>query len=127
MSRSRQRNQGGLTAFELGSHGVPHTLIADNAGGYLMQHSEIDLCIVGTDRTSARGDVCNKIGTYLKALAAHDNNIPFYVALPSPGIDWSIIDGIREIPIEQRDETEQSHAYGITPQGELGWVNTAPE
>lgn len=92
-----------------------------------MQHSEVDLCIVGTDRTSARGDVCNKIGTYLKALAAHDNNIPFYVALPSPSIDWSIIDGIREIPIEQRDETEQSHAYGITPQGELSWVNTAPE
>ncbi|EDU7996504.1 S-methyl-5-thioribose-1-phosphate isomerase [Salmonella enterica subsp. diarizonae] len=127
VDETRPRNQGGLTAFELGSHGVPHTLIADNAGGHLMQHGEVDLCIVGTDRTTARGDVCNKIGTYLKALAAHDNNIPFYVALPSPSIDWSIMDGIREIPIEQRDGTEQSHVYGITPQGELSWVNTAPE
>ncbi|MDI4583389.1 S-methyl-5-thioribose-1-phosphate isomerase, partial [Klebsiella pneumoniae] len=85
-----------------------------------------DLCIVGTDRTTARGDVCNKIGTYLKALAAHDNHVPFYVALPSPTIDWTIEDG-KSIPIEQRDGKEQSHVYGINPQGELSWVNTAPE
>lgn len=102
------------------------TLIADNAGGHLMQHGDVDLCIVGTDRTTARGDVCNKIGTYLKALAAHDNHVPFYVALPSPTIDWTIEDG-KSIPIEQRDGKEQSHVYGINPQGELSWVNTAPE
>ncbi|MSN41909.1 S-methyl-5-thioribose-1-phosphate isomerase, partial [Escherichia coli] len=97
-----------------------------NAGGHLMQHGDVDLCIVGTDRTTARGDVCNKIGTYLKALAAHDNHVPFYVALPSPTIDWTIEDG-KSIPIEQRDGKEQSHVYGINPQGELSWVNTAPE
>ncbi len=126
VDETRPRNQGGLTAFELGSHGIPHTLIADNAGGHLMQHGDVDLCIVGTDRTTARGDVCNKIGTYLKALAAHDNHVPFYVALPSPTIDWTIEDG-KSIPIEQRDGKEQSHVYGINPQGELSWVNTAPE
>jgi len=93
VDETRPRNQGLLTAFELGSHGIPHTLIADNAGGHLMQHGEVDLCIVGTDRTTAQGDVCNKIGTYLKALAAHDNNVPFYVALPSPTIDWTINNG----------------------------------
>ena len=124
VDETRPRNQGGLTAFELGSHGIPHTLIADNAGGHLMQHGDVDLCIVGTDRTTARGDVCNKIGTYLKALAAHDNHVPFYVALPSPTIDWTIEDG-KSIPIEQRDGKEQSHVYGINPQGELSWVNTA--
>ena len=91
-----------------------------------MQHGDVDLCIVGTNRTTARGDVCNKIGTYLKALAAHDNHVPFYVALPSPTIDWTIEDG-KSIPIEQRDGKEQSHVYGINPQGELSWVNTAPE
>ncbi|HAT1684035.1 TPA: S-methyl-5-thioribose-1-phosphate isomerase [Klebsiella oxytoca] len=125
VDETRPRNQGGLTAFELGSHGVPHTLIADNTGGHLMQHGKVDLCIVGTDRTTARGDVCNKIGTYLKALAAHDNHVPFYVALPSPTIDWTIRDG-KEIPIEQRSGKEQSHVYGINPQGELSWVNTVP-
>ena len=127
VDETRPRNQGGLTAFELGSHGVPHTLIADNAGGHLMQQGEVDLCIVGTDRTTASGDVCNKIGTYLKALAAHDNNVPFYVALPSPTIDWTIKNGLKEIPIEQRSGKEQSHVYGINPQGELSWVNTAPK
>lgn len=126
VDETRPRNQGGLTAFELGSHGVPHTLIADNAGGHLMQHGQVDLCIVGTDRTTASGDVCNKVGTYLKALAAHDNGVPFYVALPSPTIDWTISDGIQEIPIEERSGEEQSHVFGINPQGELSWVNTAP-
>ncbi len=126
VDETRPRNQGGLTSFELGSHGVPHTLIADNAGGHLMQHGEVDLCIVGTDRTTARGDVCNKIGTYLKALAAKANNIPFYVALPSPTIDFTVYDGVKEIPIEQRSGEEQSHVHGIDPQGNLSWVNTAP-
>lgn len=127
VDETRPRNQGLLTAFELGSHGVPHTLIADNAGGHLMQHGEVDLCIVGTDRTTSKGDVCNKIGTYLKALAAYDNQVPFYVALPSPTIDWTVYDGVKEIPIEQRDGKEQSHVVGIDPEGELSWVNTAPE
>ncbi|MGF1909753.1 S-methyl-5-thioribose-1-phosphate isomerase [Vibrio kasasachensis] len=126
VDETRPRNQGLLTAFELGSHGVPHTLIADNAGGHLMQHGEVDLCIVGTDRTTAKGDVCNKIGTYLKALAAYDNKVPFYVALPSPTIDWTVYDGVKEIPIEQRSGDEQSHVYGIDPTGKLSWVNTAP-
>ncbi|RJX69407.1 S-methyl-5-thioribose-1-phosphate isomerase [Vibrio sinensis] len=126
VDETRPRNQGLLTAFELGSHGVPHTLIADNAGGHLMQHGEVDLCIVGTDRTTAKGDVCNKIGTYLKALAAYDNNVPFYVALPSPTIDWTVFDGVKEIPIEQRTGDEQSHVIGIDPNGQLSWVNTAP-
>ena len=95
---TRPRNQGAaLTAWELGRHGVEHTVIADNVGGHLMQHGKVDLCITGTDRTTASGDVCNKIGTYLKALAAHDNGVPFYVGLPSPTIDWSLDDG-REVP-----------------------------
>ncbi|MDX5594577.1 S-methyl-5-thioribose-1-phosphate isomerase [Pseudovibrio sp. SPO723] len=127
VDETRPRNQGGLTSFELGSHGVSHTLIADNAGGHLMQHGEVDLCIVGTDRTTARGDVCNKIGTYLKALAAKANGVPFYVALPSPTIDWTVWDGVKEIPIEQRDGTEQSHVYGIGPDGTRTWVDTAPK
>ncbi len=127
VDETRPRNQGLLTAFELGSHGVPHTLIADNAGGHLMQHGEVDLCIVGTDRTTAKGDVCNKIGTYLKALAAYDNQVPFYVALPSPTIDWSVSDGVKEIPIEQRAGEEQSHVFGINPEGKRSWVNTAPK
>ncbi|GAB2661577.1 S-methyl-5-thioribose-1-phosphate isomerase [Vibrio panuliri] len=126
VDETRPRNQGLLTAFELGSHGVPHTLIADNAGGHLMQHGEVDLCIVGTDRTTAKGDVCNKIGTYLKALAAYDNQVPFYVALPSPTIDWTVYDGVKEIPIEQRSGDEQSHVYGVDPTGKRSWVNTAP-
>ncbi|MCL9780619.1 S-methyl-5-thioribose-1-phosphate isomerase [Vibrio sp. S4M6] len=127
VDETRPRNQGLLTAFELGAHGVPHTLIADNAGGHLMQHGEVDLCIVGSDRTTSKGDVCNKIGTYLKALAAYDNKVPFYVALPSPTIDWSTSDGIKEIPIEQRSGDEQSHVYGLDTQGHRISVNTAPE
>ncbi len=102
VDETRPRNQGAsLTAWELGQHGVPHTVIADNAGGHLMQHGKVDFCIVGTDRTTRRGDVCNKIGTYLKALAAHDNGVPFYVGLPYPSIDWTIEDGA-SIPIEER-------------------------
>ncbi|PHM46181.1 S-methyl-5-thioribose-1-phosphate isomerase [Xenorhabdus mauleonii] len=127
VDETRPRNQGGLTSFELGSHGVPHTLIADNAGGHLMQHGKVDLCIVGTDRTTARGDVCNKIGTYLKALAAKANQVPFYVALPSPTLDFTVWDGVKEIPIEERAGEEQSHVYGINPEGTRSWVNTAPQ
>src|SRR5215470_10110179 len=113
VDETRPRNQGAsLTAWELGHHGVAHTVIADNTGGHLMQHGLVDMVIVGTDRTTAQGDVCNKIGTYLKALAAHDNGIPFYVALPSPTIDWTISDGIKEIPIEERDGREVSHIAG---------------
>ncbi|REF27604.1 methylthioribose-1-phosphate isomerase [Xenorhabdus cabanillasii] len=127
VDETRPRNQGGLTAFELGSHGVPHTLVADNAGGHLMQHGKVDLCIVGTDRTTARGDVCNKIGTYLKALAAKANQVPFYVALPSPTLDFTVWDGVKEIPIEQRSGEEQSHVYGLTSEGKHNWVNTVPQ
>ncbi len=113
VDETRPRNQGSqLTAWELAESGVPHTLIVDNAGGHLMQHGKVDLCITGTDRTTRNGDVANKIGTYLKALAAADNNIPFYVALPSTTIDWDIADGIREIPIEERDPREVSHIWG---------------
>ncbi len=112
---TRPRNQGAsLTAWELGRHGVAHTVIADNTGGHLMQHGLVDLVIVGTDRVTAAGDVCNKIGTYLKALAARDNNVPFYVALPSPTIDFSISDGLAEIPIEQRDTDEVATMTGRT-------------
>ncbi|MDJ0710330.1 MAG: S-methyl-5-thioribose-1-phosphate isomerase [Woeseiaceae bacterium] len=114
VDETRPRNQGSqLTAWELAESGVPHTLIVDNAGGHLMQHGMVDIVITGTDRTTRCGDVANKIGTYLKALAAHDNNIPFYVALPSTTIDWQSRDGIREIPIEQRDPEEVSHIYGV--------------
>jgi|TARA_Y100000310_G_scaffold300629_1_gene336455 methylthioribose-1-phosphate isomerase len=113
VDETRPRNQGAsLTAWELGAHGVAHTVIADNAGGHLMQQGEVDLCIVGSDRTTRTGDVCNKIGTYLKALAAHDNGIPFYAALPSSTIDWTIRDGIRDIPIEERPAEEVSHING---------------
>ncbi|CAN5808218.1 S-methyl-5-thioribose-1-phosphate isomerase [soil metagenome] len=105
VDETRPRNQGLLTAWELAQHGVPHTVIADNAGGHLMQRGQVDLCIVGTDRTTRGGDVCNKIGTYLKALAAHDNGVPFYAAVPSPSIDWTIEDG-RAIPIEERSADE---------------------
>lgn len=128
VDETRPRNQGAsLTAFELGRHGVPHTVIADNVGGHLMQHGEVDLCIVGTDRTTRRGDVCNKIGTYLKALAAHDNGIPFYVALPYPTIDWTLADGIREIPIELRDARELSHMTGRTESGEVATIGILPD
>jgi methylthioribose-1-phosphate isomerase len=113
VTETRPRNQGSkLTAWELGQHGVPHTLVADSAAGYLMQHSEVDLVIVGTDRTAYTGDVANKIGTYLEALAAKANNIPFYVALPSSSIDWKIRHGLKEIPIEQRGADEVKSADG---------------
>ncbi len=113
VDETRPRNQGSqLTAWELGQRGVPHTLIVDNAGGHLMQHGQVDIVITGTDRTTRCGDVANKIGTYLKALAADDNDVPFYVALPSTTIDWSARDGVAEIPIEQRDSREVSHVRG---------------
>ena len=120
VDETRPRNQGAaLTAFELGAHGVPHTIIADNAGGHLMQHGEVDLCIVGCDRPTATGDAANKIGTYLKALAAKDNGVPFYVALPQSTIDWTLSDGVREIPIEERDEKEVTHMSGSTASGDI--------
>ncbi len=127
VDETRPRNQGAsLTAWELQQHGVPHTLIVDNVGGYLMQHGQVDMVIVGTDRTTAQGDVCNKIGTYLKALAANDNNVPFYVALPGPTIDWRISNGLTEIPIEQRDGAEVSHISGLDSTGKVVVVNIAP-
>jgi methylthioribose-1-phosphate isomerase len=126
VDETRPRNQGAsLTAWELGQHGVPHTVIADNAGGHLMRHDEVDLCITGTDRTTASGDVANKIGTYLKALAAADNAVPFYVALPSPTIDWDIEDGDL-IPIEQRSPREVTHIAGWTETGERVEVRLTP-
>ena len=128
VDETRPRNQGmSLTAWELGHMGVRHTVIADNTGGHLMQHGLVDAVIVGTDRTTARGDVCNKIGTYLKALAAHDNGVPFYVALPSPSIDWQIEDGIKDIPIEQRDGAELSRVKGRLADGRIVEVDIAPE
>ncbi len=128
VDETRPRNQGAsLTAWELGMHGVPHTVIADNVGGHLMQHAMVDLCIVGTDRTAASGDVANKIGTYLKALAARDNDVPFYVALPSPTIDWTIDDGLAEIPIEQRDARELTHIAGKTAAGDVVEVQITPD
>lgn len=127
VDETRPRNQGAyLTAYELGQQGVPHTVIVDNAGGHLMQHGLVDICFVGTDRTTRAGDVCNKIGTYLKALAAHDNNIPFYVCAPSPSIDFSITDGLRDIPIEQRSEREVSHILGRNESGVLTQVDILP-
>ncbi len=126
VDETRPRNQGAhLTAWELGSHGIPHTLIVDNAGGHLMQHKMVDLCLVGTDRVTARGDVCNKIGTYLKALAAHDNAIPFYVALPSPTIDWTLQDGLK-IPIEERSGEEVAYVQGAL-NGSIEKVRITPE
>lgn len=125
VDETRPRNQGAaLTAFELGHHGVPHTIIADNAGGHLMQRGEVDLCIVGTDRTAANGDVANKIGTYLKALAAHDNNVPFYVALPFSTIDWSLDDGF-EIPIEERSADEVTRMTGRLADGAIVTMDIA--
>ena len=119
VDETRPRNQGAaLTAFELGAHGVLHTVIVDNAGGHLMQKGMVDLCIVGTDRTARNGDVANKIGTYLKALAAHDNGVPFYVALPHTTIDWEISNGVRDIPIEERDADEVTHMNGRLASGE---------
>ena len=118
VDETRPRNQGAaLTAFELGAHGVPHTVIVDNAGGHLMQRGEVDVCIVGTDRTTATGDVANKIGTYLKALAARDSGVPFYVALPCSTIDWTLQDGVRDIPIEERSAREVTHVTGRAADG----------
>ncbi|HVZ91275.1 MAG TPA: S-methyl-5-thioribose-1-phosphate isomerase [Rhizomicrobium sp.] len=125
VDETRPRNQGAsLTAYELGSHGVSHTIIADNAGGHYMQQGAVDLCIVGTDRVSANGDVANKIGTYLKALAAKDNGVPFYVALPSSTIDWTLASG-RDIPIEERDASELLKMTGRTPSGSIATVEIA--
>nr|MBA3446465.1 S-methyl-5-thioribose-1-phosphate isomerase [Pseudaminobacter sp.] len=128
VDETRPRNQGAqLTAWEMAGHGVAHTLIVDNAGGHLMQRGAIDIVIVGTDRTTANGDVCNKIGTYLKALAAHDNGVPFYVGLPSPTIDWTIADGLKEIPIEERSADEVSLVWGRSSSGEVIQVRISPE
>jgi methylthioribose-1-phosphate isomerase len=125
---TRPRNQGAsLTAWELGQHGVPHTVIADNTGGHLMQHGAVDLVIVGTDRVTANGDVCNKIGTYLKALAARDNNVPLYVALPSPTIDFTVADGVAEIPIEERNADEVATMTGRTADGRIETVRIVPD
>jgi methylthioribose-1-phosphate isomerase len=125
---TRPRNQGAsLTAWELGRHGVPHTVIPDNTGGHLMQHGLVDLVIVGTDRVTAQGDVCNKIGTYLKALAAADNQVPFYVALPSPTIDFTVSDGVKEIPIEQRGPEEVAVMTGKTSDGSIVSVQIVPD
>jgi methylthioribose-1-phosphate isomerase len=127
VDETRPRNQGAsLTAFELGAHGVPHTLIADNAGGHLMQKRLVDLCIVGTDRTTANGDVANKIGTYLKALAARDNAVPFFVALPGTTIDWNLTDG-GAIPIEERNAEEVTRMAGRLPDGSVAIVEIAPK
>jgi methylthioribose-1-phosphate isomerase len=126
VDETRPRNQGAsLTAWELGQHGVDHTVIVDNAGGHLMQHGQVDILITGTDRTTATGDVCNKIGTYLKALAAHDNNVPFYVGLPGPTIDWTLSDG-RDIPIEQRDTAEVTEIAGLSADGRMQTVALTP-
>jgi methylthioribose-1-phosphate isomerase len=127
VDETRPRNQGAsLTAWELGQHGVPHTVIPDNTGGHLMQHGLVDLVIVGTDRVTANGDVCNKIGTYLKALAAKDNGVPFYVGLPSPTIDFTVKDGLREIPIEQRAPEEVASISGLTADGRIETVRLVP-
>jgi methylthioribose-1-phosphate isomerase len=132
VDETRPRNQGAsLTAFELGKEGVPHTVIVDNAGGHLMQHGQVDAVIVGTDRTTRRGDVCNKIGTYLKALAARDNDVPFYVALPASTIDWTIDDGVAEIPIEARSAAEvtaiQGRVLSGAGAGEIASVQLSPD
>jgi methylthioribose-1-phosphate isomerase len=128
VDETRPRNQGAsLTAWELGHHGVPHTVIPDNTGGHLMQHGLVDLAIVGTDRVTANGDVCNKIGTYLKALAAMDNGVPFYVALPSPTIDFSVADGLTEIPIEERSADEVATIAGLTADGRIETVRIVPD
>jgi methylthioribose-1-phosphate isomerase len=126
VDETRPRNQGLLTAWELAGHGVPHTLITDNAGGHLMQHKQVDLVLVGADRVTRRGDVCNKIGTYLKALAARDNGVPFYACVPSPTIDWTIEDGIEEIPIEERDDDEVRVVRGLDADGKPSAVTIVP-
>jgi methylthioribose-1-phosphate isomerase len=127
VDETRPRNQGAfLTAYELGKHGVAHTVIADNAGGHLMQHGMVDMVIVGTDRVTRTGDVANKIGTYLKALAAFDNNVPFWVGLPSSTIDWNVSDGVREIPIEERSGTEVTMIAGRALDGSVATVRLVP-
>jgi methylthioribose-1-phosphate isomerase len=127
VGETRPRNQGAsLTAWELGGHGVPHTVVTDNAGGHLMQRGQVDLCLVGTDRVAATGDVCNKIGTYLKALAARDNGVPFYVAAPSSSIDWTLEDA-GAIPIEERDGREVAGVVGLAPGGRRVEVRLVPE
>jgi methylthioribose-1-phosphate isomerase len=127
VDETRPRNQGAsLTAWELGQAGVPHTVVADNAGGHLMQHGQVDLVIVGCDRVTARGDVCNKIGTYLKALAAHDNGVPFYVAMPMSTLDMALQDGLVEIPIEERSGRELTHVWGRAADGEVLEVQVTP-
>lgn len=127
VDETRPRNQGAaLTAFELGAHGVPHTVIADNLGGHLMQRGQVDMVIVGSDRTTAAGDVCNKVGTYLKALAAQHNGVPFYVALPGSSIDWSL-HRARDIPIEERSPAEVTHVTGRTSSGAIETVRVVPE
>ena len=127
VDETRPRNQGAaLTAFELAAHGVPHTVIADNLGGHLMQRGQVDMVIVGSDRVTATGDVCNKVGTYLKALAAHDNGVAFYAAQPSSTIDWSL-DGGREIPIEERSAAELTHMTGLTAAGAIETVRLVPQ
>jgi methylthioribose-1-phosphate isomerase len=126
VDETRPRNQGAsLTAWELAQAGIPHTVIADNAGGHLMQHGRVDLCIVGTDRVAANGDVANKIGTYLKALAANDNGVPFYVAAPGPSIDFRLAEG-RDIPIEERDADEVARIQGLAEDGSLVSVRLTP-
>jgi methylthioribose-1-phosphate isomerase len=127
VDETRPRNQGAsLTAWEFVNHGTPHTVIVDNAGGHLMQHGLVDIVIVGSDRTAANGDVCNKIGTYLKALAARDNSVPFYVALPSPTIDWTVRDGVKEIPIEERSADEVDFVQGLADTGAVTRVRVSP-
>jgi methylthioribose-1-phosphate isomerase len=127
VDETRPRNQGAaLTAYELGEHGIPHTIVVDNAGGHLMQHGEVDLCIVGADRVTSRGDAANKIGTYLKALAAKANNVPFYVALPHTTVDWTIADGLRDIEIEERNPSEVTHVIGRLDNGETARVAIGP-
>ncbi|MDC0350936.1 S-methyl-5-thioribose-1-phosphate isomerase [Candidatus Pelagibacter sp.] len=127
VDETRPRNQGAnLTSYELNEEEIPNTIIADNTGGILMQRGDVDMCIVGTDRTLSNGDVCNKIGTYLKALAAHDNNVPFYVALPSSTIDWEIKEG-KDIPIEERNSEELSHVEGVDENNEIKKVLIYPK
>jgi methylthioribose-1-phosphate isomerase len=127
VDETRPRNQGAaLTAWELGKHGVPHTVVTDNAGGHLMQHGDVDLAIVGADRVTRAGDVANKIGTYLKALAARDNGVPFWAAVPSSTIDWSVSDGVREIPIEERNAVEVTDVTGRTADGGVATVRVTP-
>jgi methylthioribose-1-phosphate isomerase len=127
VDETRPRNQGGLTAWELMNEGIDHTLIVDNAGGHLMQKGLVDIVIVGSDRTTASGDVCNKIGTYLKALAAKESNIPFYAALPSSTIDWNITNGLHDIPIENRSSEEMDHITGLDNDGDLKTIRIYSE